>query len=85
MKVKDLLQVLQTCDPEAEVICQEDAEGNGYAPLAGADNEAIYVPASIYCGQVYSTDWTAEDADMDEKDWKKILKKKRCVVLYPIS
>ncbi len=30
MKVKELIEELQSMDPEAEVIMQKDSEGNGY-------------------------------------------------------
>ena len=37
MKVKELVELLQTFDPNALVILQRDPEGNGYAPLSGAE------------------------------------------------
>ena len=33
MKVRELIKKLQSEDPEREVICQQDSEGNGYSPL----------------------------------------------------
>ena len=33
MKVKELIELLKGEDPEAEVICQSDAEGNYFSPL----------------------------------------------------
>ena len=85
MKVKDLIRELQSMDPEAEVIVQKDAEGNGYSPLAGTDHDAVYIAETTWYGDVYSTEWSAEDADMDEEDWQEILKHPRCVVLYPVN
>lgn len=85
MKVKDLIAVLTEFDQSAEVILQKDAEGNGYSPLEGADHEAVYIPDSTWSGTVYNTNWTAEDADMEEPEWKKFLKRKRCVVLFPVN
>lgn len=69
----------------AEVILQKDSEGNDYSPLAGADNETVYVPDSTWSGTVYSARWTADDACMEEVEWKKLMKRKRCVVLFPIN
>jgi hypothetical protein len=85
MKVKELIAELQTMDPEAELIVQKDAEGNGYSPLAGADHEAIYIAETTWYGEVYSTEYSAEDMDMDEDEWQEILAKPRCVVLYPVN
>jgi hypothetical protein len=34
MKVKELIEKLKAEDPNAEVICQKDPEGNGYSPLS---------------------------------------------------
>ncbi len=50
MKVRELIEVLQKCNPEHDVILQRDPEGNGYGPLSGAeaavydeqDNEVIH-------------------------------------------
>ena len=85
MKVKDLIRELQLMDPEMEVIMQKDAEGNGYSPLAGADPNGIYIAETTWYGEVYDATWTAEDADMDEDLWEAMLKKPRCVVLYPVN
>lgn len=85
MKVKALMKLLATFDPNADVILQKDAEGNGYSPLSGADHEAVYEPHSTWDGNVYDTKWTADDACMEECEWKKLMKKRRCVVLFPIN
>ena len=37
MKVKDLIEQLQKEDPEREVVCVKDAEGNGFSPLHSCD------------------------------------------------
>jgi hypothetical protein len=85
MKVKDLIRELQLLDPELEVILQKDGEGNGYSPLAGTDENCIYVAETTWHGEIYDSTWTADDADMDEEEWAKMLEKPRCVVLYPVN
>jgi hypothetical protein len=85
MNVRDLIIELSALDPDAQVILQKDAEGNGYSPLACADGAAVYVPETTWSGNVYATTWSAEDADMDEDDWKEMLKRSRCVVLAPVN
>ena len=85
VKVKELLESLNGADPEAEVVLQVDAEGNGYAPLAGVDLEAVYMPDSTWSGDVYSLNWTASDAGKTEAEWAEITAKPRCVVLFPVN
>jgi hypothetical protein len=70
---------------DAEVILQKDGEGNGYSPLYEVDGEAVYVAETTWSGTVYSTAWTANDADMDKEEWAEILAKPRCVVLAPTN
>jgi hypothetical protein len=85
MKVKELIEELSKLDPESQVILQKDAEGNGYSPLYAVDGDAVYLPDSTWSGDVYSTNWTADDADMDAEEWAETLKKPRCVVLAPVN
>lgn len=85
MKVKELIEVLQTLDPEMECIVQKDSEGNGYSPLAGADPDCIYIAETTWYGEVYNSNDSAEENDMDEDLWEAMLKKPRCVVLHPVK
>ncbi len=85
MKNKELIELLSTLDPESEVILQKDAEGNGYSPLAGADNDAVYIAETTWGGEVYPTYWSADDAGMDDGEWEEIQAKPRCIVLYPVN
>ncbi len=85
MKIKELKELLETLPDDMDVILQKDSEGNGYSPLAGGDNEAVYIPNSTWSGEVYSTKWSAEDACMDDDEWKELLEKPRVLILYPIN
>jgi hypothetical protein len=85
MQVKELIKSLQAMDPDMEVIMQEDAEGNGYSPLAGADPDAIYVADSTYSGDVYDANSTADENCMDEEEWEALQKQPRAVILYPVN
>ena len=38
MKVKNLIDILNQCNPEAEVVCSQDGEGNGYSCLDEVDS-----------------------------------------------
>ena len=87
MKVKDLMAELAKCDPEAELIVQKDAEGNGYSPLSGIDHECVYMPECDWYGDVISTKWSPEECCMghDPDHYDEIMAMPRCVVLYPIN
>ena len=85
MKVKELIAELAAMDPEAEVILQKDAEGNGYSPLRGADPDCVYVPETTWYGEVYSLEYTADDMCMEEAEWAEIKAGPKCVVLHPVN
>jgi hypothetical protein len=86
MKVKELIEVLKTMNPEAILILQRDSEGNGYRDLCGADDNNFYVRESSWYGEVYDGDWSCDDACMTEEEWKELKKNsEKCVVLYPIN
>jgi hypothetical protein len=42
MKVKELVELLQTFDPNAEVILQRDPEGNSHSPLHGSEGNGAW-------------------------------------------
>jgi hypothetical protein len=69
MTVKELLEKLKHADPDALVVLQKDAEGNGYSPLEGAD-EAHYKAETSWAGEVYVT---PEGETVP------------CVILYPVN
>ncbi len=85
MKVKELIRLLERENPESEVIIQKDAEGNGYSPLSEVDGNAVYIPESTWSGNVYSLEWSADDACMTDEEWAEINKKLHCVVLAPVN
>lgn len=85
MKSHELAQLL-LAQPDVELICQKDSEGNGYSPLAGVDFDVIYIADSSYGGEVYSTTWTADEADADPEEWEQ-LKRDHAgyAVLFPVN
>ena len=42
MTVEELISQLSRLDPQALVILQRDPEGNGYAPLSGAEGNGAW-------------------------------------------
>lgn len=85
MNVKELKEAIADLPDDMEVILQKDAEGNGYSPLADADPEAVYIAETTWCGDVYDTRWTPEDACKDEEEWEEILAKPRALILAPVN
>lgn len=50
MTVKELIEQLQSEDPDRIVICQKDGEGNGFSPLSEIYT-AAYAPDSSWSGE----------------------------------
>lgn len=85
MIVKELKETIANLPDNMEVIVQKDVEGNGYSPLRGADFDAVYIPETAYYGEVYDTKWSADEADMNDEEWKEIKEKPRSLILHPIN
>jgi hypothetical protein len=54
MLVKQAIELLQSCDPDAVVIMAKDPEGNGYSPLSGVYGGELYFPETTWSGQCVS-------------------------------
>ena len=76
MTVKELIEILSRMNQYIPVILQKDAEGNGYSPLRGADDVAVYVAETTYSGTVYG-----EQDIMDGYGKGGV----PCVVLHPVN
>lgn len=65
---------------DCSVVLQVDPEGNGYNPLKGVDENAVY-----HDDTVYSLRWSAEDCCLEENKWENIKndKSKRVIIIYP--
>lgn len=85
MTVKELKEAISNLPDEMEVVLQKDSEGNGYSPLSDVHPDAVYIPNSTWSGDVYSIDWTADDACMSEEEWKEIKSKPRTLILAPVN
>lgn len=85
MNVKELKELILNLPDEMEVVLQKDAEGNGYSPLSGADSNAVYIAETTWYGDVYSMEWSADDACMSDEQWENIKAKPRTLILYPVN
>ncbi len=81
MTVKELKEELQGLDDNIEIMLQIDAEGNGYCKVRGADPKNIYDEQT---GTVYSLGWTAQEACMEDDEWKELIDNNPIVlIIYP--
>lgn len=85
MTVKQLKAELKSLPDDMEVILRKDSGENGYSPLDSVNADCVYMPDTSYRGEVYQMDWSADDACIDKKEWKKIKAKPRALVLYPVN
>ena len=86
MTVKQLIEQLKKCDPEAELIIQEDAEGNYYSPLYCID-KGYYIPENTWNGKFISKDYIGKK-DYEEETGEYYCnqdKAKNSVVLAPVN
>lgn len=84
MKVKELKKLLESVDENRIVILQKDAEGNGYSPLSGVDDNCKYNPDSTWSGEVGIEKLTPE---LKKKGFstEDIGRGKKALVLFPIN
>lgn len=83
---KNLINALPAELDDAIMICQKDSEGNGYSPLYGVDENAVYKDETTWSGTVFFTKWSAYDAGMEEKEWEEFKKETpKCIVIRPIN
>lgn len=86
MTVQELRDALKDLPDDMQVILQKDGEGNGYSPLAAVDADAIYVADSTWSGDVYSTSWTADEADFETAEWEEFKRDSpRACILTPVN
>ena len=88
VRVKQLIEKLQRCSPDYQVILQKDSEGNGYSPLWAVDADCVYVASTTWSGEVYtlseaSAEIGAEDPDGEEA--QQLKDAPRVVVLAPVN
>lgn len=55
MKVKELIKILKTCNPEHDVVLQKDSEGNGYEELRCWETDLMFNSKE---GEVYTKEST---------------------------
>ncbi len=83
MTVAELIAELLALPQDALVVCQKDAEGNGYSPLDCAE-AAWYAAESTWSGEVYADEDQPDDEDTGE-EFDRPSDAVRCVVLAPIN
>lgn len=81
MKVKALLAILATANPDAEVILQKDLGGCSFGLLDSVVTGAVFDSERV---AVFWLPCSAEEADMTPQTWEDALQRP-CVVLSPIN
>jgi hypothetical protein len=84
MRVKELKKLLENINDERMVILQKDAEGNGYSPCRGIDDNCAYDADSTYSGTIGKQVLYEEDKKRGYSE-EDISKGKPALVLYPIN
>lgn len=79
MKVQELIDQLNTMNPEAEVLLARDAEGNGYSPCTAFSTDLKLVPTWSADAAVFNQVDVNEGA-FTQKDYDDA---PDCVVLWP--
>ena len=86
MTVRELIAELSAMDPDRLVVLQKDAEGNGYSPLVGCDDNAGYMADSTWAGEVGRQRLTKVDREIGYGDEDLCSKDAvPCVVLFPVN
>lgn len=84
MKVKELKKLLEDVSDDRIVILQKDAEGNGYSPLEGIDDESSYQAETTWCGEVGIERLTPE-LKKDGYTEEDVVDGEPALVLYPVN
>lgn len=82
MKVKELIELLKKQDENLEVIASRDPEGNYFSPVSDRFDFGIYVPESLYYGEIY------DELDIYEEDISEVLtlgKAVRALIMFPLN
>ena len=69
MNIKELKELINDLPDDMDIIMSSDSEGNNYSPLSNVDPNYIYIPDNSWSGDVYSTNWTADDVCMIDDEW----------------
>ena len=85
MTIKELKEAIAELPDDMEVIVQKDSEGNGWSPLWDVGSNSVYIAQTTWYGEVYSMDWTAEDACVSDEEWEAIKSKPRSLILHPVN
>lgn len=70
MKVKELIEILKSCDEDALVILSSDAEGNSYSEASDI-------------GSYYFDEENTEIFDLKDYEEEALQEMKKCVTIWP--
>lgn len=82
MKVRELIELLQTVDSEAEVLGASDSEGNSFSPLESVSIDMVYREYQ----REYEIGYSKLTSDLKKRGYSEedlLEGGKRCVVIWP--
>lgn len=82
MNVKELRGALDDLPDDMEVVVEKD---DGYSPLDSVNSSIFCVAEEPWWGRLYSLNWTADEACMEEEEWEEVKKKPRSLLLCPVN
>ena len=87
MTVKQLIEALQTCNPDDLVVLARDAEGNSFSPVDRVLGDDMYEPESSWSGCIKLRELTPElekqgysEDDVGDPEEGAV----NCVTLWPV-
>lgn len=86
MKVSELIAALANFPPDANVICQSDAEGNWHSPLEGV-GEGNYRAENTWSGYIVDEEDEEYDVSSDDEYNDEEIRQptERVVILFPVN
>lgn len=87
LKVRDLIEILETADADAVVVLACDSEGNGFSPVVEEYSTGVYIPDTTWSGEFYSAPDESECLDQEDQDQYDDFEQLgiKAIVLYPVN
>lgn len=85
MNIKELKAAIEDLPDDMRVILQSDSEGNGFRWASCGEPDGVVIEDSGWYAEIYSSVWSADEADMEPEEWAEYLAKPRVFVIAPVN
>lgn len=85
MKVKQLIELLQDCNPEDLVVMSGDTEGNWHSPVSDVFAQLRYAADNSYSGGTGLRELTPELIEQGYSEEDVLEEGQDCIVLWPTN